>query len=404
MSQIASHAAFCTNEFRHKPSGATFRMCLPGIMVLLLLLLAACSDDRNFAQRPGFAAYFAAHPPATTVPSEPDQALLARFRPRFFKAAEDDGPIDFYADYVVHARLYDPDGRLIADRVTPEILNAHKDTPGVMLVHERPEGAVGTPVAYGRIDREQVSLGGEERDLTFLTYNLAFRTSGLPAGLPRWLEVVAGIVASPSDWHQLDHYTAVSLALDETGRPFAATFQEHNTLRTWVLGDEIALPPDGRLKVAIARRSNELYPWTPEERRWRTIGSPDAKGLRYLMTGEAGPWLRADDITVPGEEVEYRLTFLPPSDAFYRFQGFLGEKRLLPGRDGPPGADYNTTPSLKPKVLQMLAGFWRDGDADDLARFEATRGAGLPPESFARAQEPAFLAAARLALVAGSPK
>jgi hypothetical protein len=372
-----------------------------GLSLAVLLLAAACGEDRNFAQRPGFAEYFAAHPPAATIPDGHDRELLERFRPRFFKAPGDDGPIDFYADYVAHARLHGPDGRLIADRVTPEVLNAHKDTPGVVLAHERPEGATGTPVAYGRVDRERVGLGGEERALTFLTYNLVFRTSGLPAGLPRWAEVLAEAVASPSDWHQLDHYTAVSLALDEAGRPFAATFQEHNTLRTWVLGDGIELPPDGRLRVAIARRSNELYPWAPAERRWRTIGSPDAERMRFLMTGEAGPWLRADDVTVPGEEVAYRLAFLPPSDAFYRFQGFLGERRLLPGRDGPPGADYNAPPPLKPKALQMLAGFWRDGDAGDLARFDATRGAGRPALDFALAQAEPFYRAWRCA--AGDP-
>ena len=70
-----------------------------------------------------------AHPPATTVPSPDDQALLQRFRPRFYKAEGEPGPEDFYVDYVAHGRLYEGDGRLVSDHVTPALLNAHKDEP-----------------------------------------------------------------------------------------------------------------------------------------------------------------------------------------------------------------------------------------------------------------------------------
>src|ERR671913_627720 len=107
---------------------------------LLLLLPTACDGtDRSFSQYPGFADYFAAHPPAATVPSPADQALLARHRPRFFKAEGEPGPTDFYADYIAHGRLTDGDGRPVAEGgVTPEILNAHKDDPGAAFVHDGP--------------------------------------------------------------------------------------------------------------------------------------------------------------------------------------------------------------------------------------------------------------------------
>jgi hypothetical protein len=90
--------------------------------------------------------------------------------------------------------------------------------------------------------------------------------------------------------------------------------------------------------------------------------SPEAAG--YLVSGDNPPWRAADDITEPANEVEPELAFLPPADAFYVFQGWLGERRLLPGRDGPPGADYNTRPAFKDKAVQLAASYWYEGDAD----------------------------------------
>jgi hypothetical protein len=48
--------------------------------------------------------------------------------------------------------------------------------------------------------------------------------------------------------------------------------------------------------------------------------------------------------------------------------GYLGERRLLPGRDGPPGADYDTLPPLKPLPRQLVAFAWRPGHPKDLRR------------------------------------
>ena len=53
-----------------------------------------------------------------------------------------------------------------------------------------------------------------------------------------------------------------------------------------------------------------------------------------MMGYGACPMMSADDITDPAHTVDYELAFLPGSDAFHTFQGYLGERRLLPGRDG----------------------------------------------------------------------
>jgi hypothetical protein len=113
--------------------------------------------------------------------------------------------------------------------------------------------------------------------------------------------------------------------------------------------------------------------------------------LRYMLDGERRPWQVADDITDPSREISYRLDFLPPSDAFYTFKGFLGERRALPGRDGPPGAQYNTLPAFKPLETQLALGYWRDGNANDLARLPQTED-NQAYLAFAKAQSEALFA------------
>ena len=94
------------------------------------------------------------------------------------------------------------------------------------------------------------------------------------------------------------------------------------------------------------------------------VGSMTADALEYLVTGEGRPLLASYDVTDPAYELDYALDFLPPSDAFYVFQGRLGENRRLPGREGPPGADYNTWPAFVRRSDQLIAGYWREGDQD----------------------------------------
>jgi hypothetical protein len=64
-----------------------------------LLALAACSDDAgNFSQHPGFAEWYAAHPPERALPTAAERTLLERYQPRVFLPAGHPGPIDFYGD------------------------------------------------------------------------------------------------------------------------------------------------------------------------------------------------------------------------------------------------------------------------------------------------------------------
>ena len=100
--------------------------------------------------------------------------------------------------------------------------------------------------------------------------------------------------------------------------------------------------------------------------------------------------MSADDVTDPDRTVAYELAFLPGADAFYTFHGYLGERRLLPGRDGPPGARYNTLPQLKPLPAQILGGYWREGNEGDWQRYRRSRERSGDPAEFSRAQAPVF--------------
>jgi hypothetical protein len=347
----------------------------------------------NFSQSPGFGEYFAAHPRVADPPAPEEQALIGRYHPRYFLASGQPAPVDFYADYVAHGDLRDETGRVVSRQVTREILNAFKTNPGAAFAY-RPHRGPTQPTAYGRIDKETVTVpteaGPAPETFTFLTYNLVFAVSGLPAGLAAWKDALVHVFASPADWHQLDHYISATIALDARLSPVAVTLQQHNHMHTYLLGADIPLPPDCRIHLDAAIRSNELYPHVDGPAKYRAVPMPDPAAMRYLISGEGRPLLAADDLTDNTAEVAPVLAFLPPEDAFYSFQGFLGERRWPRQRDGPPGAEYNTLPALKPKAVQMLAHYWRDGNREDLARFDRTWGAGHGPVAFAEAQAAVF--------------
>lgn len=84
------------------------------------------------------------------------------------------------------------------------------------------------------------------------------------------------------------------------------------------------------------------------------------------------------------------LQFLPPDDAFYVFQGFLGERRRIPGRSGPPGASYDIAPALKPRGIQLTAFYWREGDMGDLERLDGVLAQDRGLGAFARLQSEIF--------------
>ncbi len=380
---------------------------LPQILLVAAALVAGggagAADTRDFRghfpQYPGFSQYFAANPPSTATPTGAEQVLLVRHRPRFLLPKDHPGMLDFYGDYIASGRLYDGEGKLLAEKVNREVLNAHKDNPGAVFVHEAGATRAATPVVYARIDRDTVDFGnGVKRRFTFLRYNAVFRQSGLPAGVNGWRAFLVSLTGDLDDWRQLDNTTAATVVLDEDERPVALMMQPHSYMRTYVFGVDVALPADGRAMIDVAIRSNELYRHVEGRVHYRSVRFLGEAGMRYMLGGSERPTMSADDITDSVRETDYSLQFLAPADAFYTFKGHLGQKRSMMGREGPPGADYNTLPELKPMAMQMMAGYWHRDHAGDRERFEATYAKTGDLRDFARAQLPqlaAALAAAR---------
>ena len=347
--------------------------------------------DSNFSQYPGFAEYFAEHPPADAADHD-EQALLRRHAPRFHLPAGHEGPIDFYRDYIAHGYLVTGDGVRI-DGPTPEELNRHRDDPAAQFVHV-PGGEAPRSVVYAGVERTDLwtSLdpGLEDEEFTVAVFHLVFRVSGLPAALPGMAAMSLGLVGDLDDWHQLDHYTAAFVVLDAEERPIALTLQQHNYLRTYLVGESVEPGSDGRFDIDVAIRSNELYPHVRERRRRRAVRFLNPEATAFMMGFGKRPLMSADDVTDPDRTGAYELAFLPGADAFYTFHGYLGERRLLPGRDGPPGARYNTLPQLKPLPAQILGGYWREGNEGDWQRYLRSRERSADPAGFSRAQAPVF--------------
>ena len=201
----------------------------------LLSALTGCAraSDTNFSQRAGFADYFTANPPSKSLPGSADRELLKRYRPHLYITAGTPPPLRFYDDYIAQGRLIGEDGTVLSGAVTPALLNLHKEEPRTVFEHLPAAGRT-APVMYGRVDRESFDLGGTKRHFPFLTWSAVFRTSGIAASISWWKGAVLGAVGNLTDWHQLDHYTAVTLALDEMQKPVAVMYQQHNYRQTQI--------------------------------------------------------------------------------------------------------------------------------------------------------------------------
>ena len=329
----------------------TSKLSVTFSFIVCCLFLGSCSRaEQQFSQLPGFIEYFKTHIPKDEIPDTSEQALLEQHRPKVYKAKEQAGPIDFYADYISTGRL-SINGKTLSDKVTPELLNQHRDNPAAVFEYTGRHESPGTPLVYGRVDYEKVSYNNRQYDFTFLTYNLVFPVSGILKGLGTLQTIALASSGNLHDWHQLDHYVSVTVAL-LNNQAVAMTLQQHNYYTTYFLDKN-----NPNISVDIASRSNELYPHASERTKHPAVSFLTAKNIGFVVSGKNKPLLAGYDITHGEQEVEYKLGFLPQTDAFYQFQGSLGKSRLLPGRSGPPGADYATLPGLMSRVVRLVTGY-----------------------------------------------
>lgn len=346
-----------------------------GIFITLLLLIGCSKSESSFTEMPGFKQYFAKNKPTANLPSEADQALLGKYKPRIYLEKGQTSFIDFYDDYIANGTLY-VDKKLLSKNVTQDLLNKHKDNVNAEFryssSHSSPSSSKkkGKPTVYSRIHRDEIINKEQRIPLTFLSYNLVFANSGLVKGLAGWQRFAMGIIASNTDWHQLDHYVGLTVVLSGD-RPIAVMLQQHNYQTTWLLKERLLtdknaknnsesilkIPEDNRISVDVAMQSNELYLHSPELQKHPGISWITGDSIEFLKTGKNKPTMAGWDITHGEVEQDYTLKFLPTADAFYTFKGKLGKGRKLPGRDGPPGADYVTWPTLMPLPNRLVSAY-----------------------------------------------
>ena len=160
-------------------------------------------------------------------------------------------------------------------------------------------------------------------------------------------------------WHQLDHYTAAFIVLDESYAAFAVMLQQHNGMRVYLIGEDAAFVANQAIMLDAAIASHELYPHRAARTTWPAVSFITSDNVGYLTGVEPhratwwGRFVSTADITHGVRRVDYALQFLPPDDAFYVFEGALGEYRWLPGRSRHPGAIYRSLPALWPLEIAL---------------------------------------------------
>ena len=196
------------------------------------------AQETNFSQREGFTAWREQQRSQARVADPHERALLRKHRPRFMLPLNHPGPIDFYRDYMSSGQLQLGDGRVLEAPIDAATLNTHRRDPHATFVHSAPPASSsGIPaVIYARADPLPIAMEKQTQSMTVLTWHAVFRHSGLPAGVEGLRAMLAAVAGDLHDWHQLDHYTAVSLILDERQQPVALAMQQHNYIRHLFVG------------------------------------------------------------------------------------------------------------------------------------------------------------------------
>ena len=374
---------------------------LMSLFLLLLCTLVAVGGCRGkkrshmtFAQYPGFKEFYGGQCGGDSkgeLPTTAERALLEKFRPRVILPPGGNPLIDFYRNYLpcTVMRSFEGGGE-VEKRVTPSMLRERKRRSDLYLdfqdkcFSERVEAGMVNPVAYGRLYRERVVFTDEtghlhSMNLIFLKYNFLFPVSGLPGRLPFGYERTLRLLGlEPDNWHELDNFVAIHVVLDEGGTPRAIILAQHNYHRTYLVGRDLILPTDGRMRFDVALRSNEIYPSSASEKPVQHRVVQWAIHMKYLLSGKNPPFYHGYDITVGenagGVETGYELLFLPSCDPLYTSEMMLGEPRPFfgryIGRDGPPGSDYYTIPPLLPLGNILKFSYLHDGDPGDIDMVE----------------------------------
>lgn len=328
-----------------------------------------------------------------------EMALLKRYKPKIYLAPGAAPPLDFYREYLPQCELKDSEtGKVVIESPTRADLKKYERTHGYYLDYIGPRDYRGSPVAYGRVYREniQLYLFGRSHNLPviFIKYNFVFLASGLTAELPWYKRILVDLIGDPDWWHELDIHGAIIVAVIQKGKtyqPLGITLGQHNHFRTYLYGRDLPAPADGRPRIGFADRSNEPYPAPVglESQKYAAVGNPTQ--FAFVLLGK-GFHLTAGWDRVYGEKsganpLAYTIQQLPDKDPLYVSWIPLGEKKGIIGnlgsfyRTGPPGIDLMTWPAIS--TYSTILQFWYVDDGDQIA-------AALFEEHFSNFYQPEF--------------
>ncbi len=296
-------------------------------------------------------------------PSDEDQALLERFKPRIYIAPDGAEPIDFYTDYLPYTVVRRANER---DRVQERAPNRERlkefvyDPEFYLEYAGAPDVKPSYPTAYGRVTRETVNLTAHSlittRNFTFLKYHYIFLYGGLPSRLSEFKEKIARFIGDPSTWRELE-YSSVYVILDEEERPLAIMLQQYDYFRTYIVSEkEWKWPEDGKAEIAFSLRSNQPYKLPEGDYPSLEFAALDFKEIPYIIGQGKEPLLAGKDLVYPvaagATEVDYRLEYLPEFDPLYISRIPLGRRVYFLNRfenslrRGSVGIDFCTWPQL----------------------------------------------------------
>ena len=322
------------------------------------------------------------------VQGEQEKNLLEEFKPDVYLASNAAPPLDFYREYLPQCELKDSEsGQVVIQSPTRADLKKYERTHGYYLDYIGPSDYRGSPVAYGRVYRENVQLRlhgkSHHLPLIFIKYNFVFLASGLTAELPWYKRILVNLIGDPDWWHELDiHGTIIAVVVQKGDNhiPIGVILGQHNHFRTYLYGRDLPVPADGRAHIAFALRSNEPYPLPqdPQPKKHPAVGNPTQFAFVILGKGNhlTAGWDRVYSESSGARPLAYAIEQLPDKDPLYVSWIPLGEKKGIIGnwgsfyRSGPPGIDLLTWPAIS--AYSTILQFWYvdDGDEKAAALFE----------------------------------
>lgn len=332
-------------------------------MKLLILFLIVCSLGFSESMEEKFNSY------KTTMENLPQddyaRELLEKYKPRIYIHKDSYEPMDFYEDYLPSTTMECREEKLKIDAPTRKDVEEHFTNDKYYLDLRVPKKKYlnreieVNPKVYGRIYRDKIG----DKNYLFLKYNTVFPYSGLPAGISKVKLMFSKLISDPKAWHELDIHGAYHLLIDEeTMKPVGVLLNQHNYHKSYLLDENLKLPNDNRMEIAIAKDSNEPYLWNRKSEKIRTAGAP-FKNLAYVYHRTNWGGLNSGCDYIGGvEEIEVGLEMLSPEDPLYKGRMLLGDRKKILGfyeswyLAGPPGMDYYT--HLAVKNLGDLYSVW----------------------------------------------